>query len=60
MRQWHAAEHAAVVQAVGAGKLTPSLRAEEIGRSENCAISDHEAVAGCERRQSGRGHWRRR
>ena len=35
LRSWHAAEHAPVVRAAGAGKLTPSLRGAEISKSEH-------------------------
>ena len=38
LRSWHAAEHAPVVRAAGAGKLTPSLRGAEISKSEHVAI----------------------
>ena len=49
LRSWHAAEHAAVVRAAGAGKLTPSLRGAEISNSEHRLAIE----AGCCRQ--GRG-----
>jgi hypothetical protein len=39
LRSWHVAEdHAAVVRAAGAGKLTPSLRGAEISNRQRFAI----------------------